>query len=375
MHVLIIPSWYITPELPDSGIFFREKALALAKAGVNTGVVYVDVSAAFWRIKLRKGRFWCWQKKRDTAGIQTLRLDGLGLPITWPLGFWIYQKMVQKLIDRYKEEFGRPDVIHTHGFWAAAACKGRDVPVVYTEHLTFVQEQRLSDFQVRLLQEATNQSALVTAVGTALAHSLNALTDAQVKVIPNLVDTVLFSPGTRPELFTFVVVGDLIPRKLPLIILEAFKNIREKQTIKLKFVGEGPMRKELEHHCRDHGLWSDVEFCGRLSKEGVVHQLQQSSCLIMCSETETFGVAIIEAMSCGLPVIASCCGGPVDIVTDATGILIPAGDSDALENAMEVMIRDQKNYLPEIIRNYVLGHFDHQLIAEKWMMEYKKIIS
>lgn len=376
MHVLLIPSWYVTPEFPDSGIFFREKALALHAAGCKMGVLYVEVSPALWRTKLTKGRWWKTQMYTD-EGVHTIRTDGLNLPLKWPLGLAIYEQQALSLFKKYVAQHGRPDILHAHSFWSAYIAQRLKekygIPFVYTEHLTLIQEGILSQKHIKILQIGAKNADYVTAVSTGLASALRQLIPNQVQVIPNLVNTSFFAPGQRNERFTYLIVGDLIPRKAPLLVMEAFAKLQHTDT-KLVFVGEGPLRGEMEQLIRAKQLTDRVVLLGRLSANGVRDALQEASCLLLASKSETFGVVVIEAMSCGLPVIATRSGGPDDIITPQTGILIDPENEHQLITAMDYVYFHPEKYPPEVTREYVINHFGHQKIAEQWIALYQKIV-
>ncbi len=78
----------------------------------------------------------------------------------------------------------------------------------------------------------------------------------------------------------------------------------------------------------------------RVNRKEVLQLIDQSHCLVLCSEIETFGVVLIESLSRGKPVIATRCGGPESIVNSENGLLCAAGDVDALSKTM-LQIKEQ----------------------------------
>lgn len=367
MHVLIIPSWYVTPELPDSGIFFREKALALQTAGCRVGVLYVDLSPTDWKTKLQKGR-WHQTRQYSDEGVATFRTDGLGLPLKWTLGRRKYLAEIRRLFEHYVAQNGLPDLIHAHSFWAGYAAiqlkRRYGIPFVYTEHLTLIQRGLMTPLYRRLVESTKTEAALTTAVSRALAESMG----AGVQVVPNLVNTDFFIPAPTDD-FRFLVVGDLIPRKSPRLIISAFQLSGLSEPTRLVFIGDGPLRSDLEKMAAG---WP-VEFRGRQVAADVRTALQSASCLILASDTETFGVVLIEAMSCGIPCIATRCGGPEDIITEETGILVEKDRPEALAQAM-AQVYQQKNYFDRaIIRQSAITRFGHKKVAQQWISLYHNI--
>ena len=142
--------------------------------------------------------------------------------------------------------------------------------------------------------------------------------------------------------------------------------VQEGHTVRLRIVGDGPLRRDLQRQVRRLDLEDRVEFSGYLPRDQVPRELYRSHCLVMPSDLETFGLALVEAMACGRPVIATRCGGPEDIVTPETGLLIPAGDAEALYQAMRRMMDRYTDYDPAILRNYARETFSPQVYAETW---------
>ena len=120
MKILIIPTWYVTPQRPDSGIFFREQALALQKAGCEVGVLYDDQTFADLWHKIKTFQFYQKQAYTD-AGIPTFRIDGIGLPVRFARGQKRLLRNIGHLFDDYCHAHGQPDVLHAHGYPAAFA--------------------------------------------------------------------------------------------------------------------------------------------------------------------------------------------------------------------------------------------------------------
>jgi len=85
--------------------------------------------------------------------------------------------------------------------------------------------------------------------------------------------------------------------------------------------------------------------------------IRDHDALVLSSQVETFGVVLIEAMSAGLPVIATKCGGPESIVLPETGMLVESNDKNKLFNAMRIMIENYDNYDSKIIRQIAINTY------------------
>ena len=130
------------------------------------------------------------------------------------------------------------------------------------------------------------------------------------------------------------------------MLLEAFAAaFRAHPGIRLVIAGSGALMDALKLQCQSLGIGEQVEFSGMLDRASLRLRLTEADVFVLPSLFETFGVVVIEAMSCGKPVIATVCGGPEHIVDGSTGLLIPAGDAEALSRAMLQMYEGAGFYL------------------------------
>ena len=93
--------------------------------------------------------------------------------------------------------------------------------------------------------------------------------------------------------------------------------------------------------------------------------MQQSHCLVVSSQQETFGVVAIEAMSCGIPVVSTKCGGPEEIINSQTGILCEVNNEQSLFESMKEM--SQRSWNSETIRRYVESNYSSASYANKML--------
>jgi glycosyltransferase involved in cell wall biosynthesis len=142
-------------------------------------------------------------------------------------------------------------------------------------------------------------------------------------------------PGCQAQSGDYALfIGRLSPDKGVVTLLTGWQRLQVR--IPLRIIGGGPERDSLEAHATQMGL-SDVRFLGQLPRDEVIAALKEARCLVFTSECyETFGMAIIEAFACGVPVIASRLGAIQEIVDDGrTGLHFNPGDPDDLAAKVE----------------------------------------
>jgi glycosyltransferase involved in cell wall biosynthesis len=135
--------------------------------------------------------------------------------------------------------------------------------------------------------------------------------------------------------FVFLCVARLSPEKGQALLLEAFaKAFSGIPEIRLRLVGDGPSLSDLKQLSRSLGVAAQVDFVGALSSDRVRAEMQAADALVLASRFETFGVVVIEALACGLPVVCTASGGPDHLVEPSNGLLVRCGDAAALCEAL-----------------------------------------
>jgi glycosyltransferase involved in cell wall biosynthesis len=137
-------------------------------------------------------------------------------------------------------------------------------------------------------------------------------------------------------------------------------------TVRLRLVGDGPLRGELERLCAARAIGGQVEFLGVLSSEQVRDELATADAFVLASDAETFGVAVIEALACGCPAIVTASGGPEHLVNAANGLVIPPRDPEALRAALIRMRQQAGHYDRSAIRAAALDLYSPEAFARRF---------
>ena len=255
------------------------------------------------------------------------------------------------------EEFGI-DVVHAHYAipHAAAAVMARDMvrrvtpPVVVTTlHGTDVTLVGLDRAYLRTTQHSIERSDVVTAVSRYLAdYTVNEMgVRRDVRVVPNMVDHTRFAPRAMPELRLryahpderlIVHVSNFRPVKRTLDVIRIFERVA-KVGARLLMIGDGPDRPEAVALAAELGLGGRVSFLGSFPR--IEDLLAVSDLFLLPSSQESFGLAALEAMASGVPVVASRVGGVPEVVLDGeTGVLCEVGDVDGMAEAAVGLLTD-----------------------------------
>jgi glycosyltransferase involved in cell wall biosynthesis len=203
----------------------------------------------------------------------------------------------------------------------------------------------------------------------------------QIEVIHYGLAAPQFEEKSRAELgipeghVVLITVGRLIKRKALDGLLMALSKL-ERGDVRLLITGEGPEEKHLRDLSEGLGLSPRVEFLGAIWGERKFQYLAASDIFVLPSVHEGFGLVFLEAMHCGLPVIASSTGGQTDFLKDGeTGFLVPVGDVDALAERIARLIEDSA--LRERISRFNQEHvksFHISGVAERYEALFSEVV-
>jgi glycosyltransferase involved in cell wall biosynthesis len=255
------------------------------------------------------------------------------------------------------------------------------INTIYGEEVYLAKRYHMQ-FALRWL---VNNSSKTVAISSA---TIKACVDAgmdedKLEVIPFGVDTEFFRPIDVPktdDLFQVLSVGYLIERKGHEYLIKAMKEIViQRDDVRLKIVGSGPLEEKLKKFIQDLGLNNFVKIIKNVSDDDLLRLYNSSDVFVLPAvvdsqgNTEGLGVVLLEAMACGIPVIGSNIGGIPDIIQDRqTGLLVREKDVLELFQSLNMLIKNPSYREKLATKGYdqVSEKFSWEKVVETYLESY-----
>lgn len=284
-----------------------------------------------------------------------------------------------------------PDLIHAHcaypdGLAAVEYGRRLGLPAVITVHGHDVRElPGIRPHWRNLVVQALEQAVVVIANGRDLYERVLDLgiPSHKVETIPNGVDCQVFNndfarqPGAGG--WRLLYVGRIDPRKGIAVLLEAMAVLRSKRDdVRLKLIGGNPasgLSDRFRRQTEKLGLQSCVEFLEEVPWDQIPQHMAEADVFVLPSLYESFGVVLVEAMACGLPIVATRCGGPSELVEEETGRLVEVADVKGLAEALDELIQDHRSFDREAIRRCAEQKYDYRHVAARIHKVYETVLA
>lgn len=366
MNILMIPSWYGTKKAPLLGSFYKEQAEELAARGHRVAVLYAEVGGSFRPADN--------QRMHDVVnGVETYIWVKPNLTPRWEKGRCLQRtRMLEKMYRQLEKTWGRPDVVNLRsslqGYEAVTLCRRHRLPLFFMEHSSFVVTEGEGSAARKRLYAVMDAANVNACVGSRLMAVMQPY-KADTRLIPDFVDERRFFIRDKEDPnapFTFAAMGQLRPIKGHDTLIRAFARLRQltDRPVRLRIAGSGGLREYLQGIIHEEGLEDVCHLVGNIPREQVVDFMNDCDCFVCSSRTEMLSCVLHECAACGRPAIGTMCGGPQDILTEETGMLVPVDDVEAMAQAMLTMLDKASTYDRQAIRRHIIDKFGRDTVCD-----------
>lgn len=364
MKVLFLTPWY--PHRHDAmvGLFVRKHAQAVARQGVDVGVLSIH---NFFATGSKTFSSQCIMHNE----IEDKVVEGVREVVIYTNkgGAWGEVQAMKQLWQYWHERYGKPDVVHVNvltkqGLLAWWLKRKYGVPYVVMEHWSGYLPEN-GDYRgwmrKKISKMIVKQAKAVLPVSVKLMNAMKqcGLKHNNWQIVPNVVDDFFYSRDTacrvrsearsvREGKFRFLHVSCFDNRaKNTLAIVEAVEQLsKQRNDFEMIMVGTGQdifFTRCLSDNYKleSRGL---IKFTGEQTPEQVKEWMDASDCFVLFSNYETAAVVLEEAAACGLPIISTPVGIAEELIDETTGIIVPIKDVNSLIEAMSAMIDNVENY-------------------------------
>jgi N-acetyl-alpha-D-glucosaminyl L-malate synthase BshA len=276
------------------------------------------------------------------------------------------------------------ELVHTHyaiphAVSAWMATEGA-IPLVHTLHGTDVTLLGLDPAYQTLTSKALKRAAAVTAVSQNLATQANRYFGICPQVISNAVDAEHFKPNrerrrlfAQDNEFLLVHASNFRPIKRVDDLVHAFAKVRSKVKARLVLVGSGPERADAMRIANTLGVDESVSSITTTAAPEEV--IGAADLFLLASEYESFGQSALEALACGVPVVATRVGGIPEWLVPEVGRLVDFGDLEGYaQTVVDLLLDPQLPHMRHQARQFARERFNPEKITQQYEQVYQKAL-
>ena len=379
-NVLFLSSWYPNRIKPTHGNFVFQHAFASAKFN-HVHLIYVCLDES-----LKQAEELVYSSEPFPTSI--IYLSKSRIPILGSV--WNYLRILLcylRYLKKLKKDGFHPDIVHANvvypiGFVAWLVKKIHRIPYVITEHWTVYHhssQAKLGFWQRKMTIFSANRAASILPVSENLAQAMRSFgINSEMKVVYNAIDTDVFVPKEKIKNkgIQLVHVSSLDPiQKNPLLLLEAFEQILlTHPNAQLNIISDGDFHF-FQPEIQRLGISDHVIFHGIKDAKGIAQLLQQANLFVLTSRFENLPCVLIEARSCGVPVVSTNVGGIDEIIQANDGVLVPTEDIGALVAAINQQIERLSSYQSDDMHKRASELFSYNAIGKEFTQIYESILT
>jgi len=397
--ILVLSPWYPTVKAPAMGVFVREQSELMAEdfdvrvlLGKPKSISLLNFILCKIRTKYLHGKLvseisdyeLCPPKASQVTYYHSEQLEVQH-------NLYLMKECFKTALTYLIEEEGwKPDLIHAHvanngGIIGNYLGKFFEIPIIVTEHTGNFLLHKLPTHLSNLMIKTLNEVDAVLAVGSRqkqLMHLHEIL--RPIMVIGNLVDETKFVIGNIKKIEKFRILTIARPsyeKDLTTFIYAIKELILVGNTDIIVTIILGASKeaattsKDYEQMCKDLKIYQFFHFQYIIARDKIASYYQNCDIFVSSSIVESFSVAIIEAMACGIPVVSTKNGGAEDIIQENNGLLVPVQDFKAMAEAILKVKNKEIIFEPEIVRNSVIHRFGKQSFKNRIKAIYEQVIN
>lgn len=314
-RIMMVPSWFPSNLAPGRGAYFSSWIAATQATGGQVSIVapnLISLRDLAPRRLVSRGTtrgMPQWAKQARSPRVFAVPGRRASTHRRW-------ERAAERAISEIVESTSSDYLFHVHSAWRAGEpvrqwADRLDSPVVVSEHLSTISRIAGTETGItRRLRAVYQHADFLTAVSSDLAAAVSLIADRDCHVLPNPINTDLFSPGGLGESGTgplrLLAVGGLTRIKRFDLLISAVSLLRSRGNVcELRIAGDGPLLGQLKAHAAREGVGRQVKFLGHVKATDLVAQYRWAQMFVSSSEIETFGVAIAEALATGTPAVVT----------------------------------------------------------------------
>jgi L-malate glycosyltransferase len=375
-HILFLTQWYPTRQSPVNGIFIQEHARAIS---IYNQVTVLHIQGISTSPGPRMN-----PTMESDQGMTTYRLAYAKSPIpktTWIRQYFAVDQIVRLLINAPSPpELIQANIYNTAGL-AVFLGSRYNLPVILSENASTYPRDLFSKTQIFRIRFLLNQMDLILPVTENLKHHmLRYKIRGPYRCIPNTVNTRLFFPdrdkiNRQSRIYRMLAVAGLNEVKGIDFLLKAVARLSQiRNDFELLIVGDGPERDTLNTLVSSLNISEFVRFAGQLGKNEISEIMRSSDLMVLTSRWDNQPVVLLEAMACGLPVLASEVGGIPEIVKPFCGVLVPPGDLQRIAQGLNHILNNLGEYDSRRIAEYAAQTYSYETVGKMFSDVYSEVI-
>jgi glycosyltransferase involved in cell wall biosynthesis len=388
--ILVVPSWYPSPEFPARGTFFREQALLMSNSFDMR--VLVAEPQKNWKGLFSSANRRIAQRKDESTVVYSFKVYDIPfLPskVRFKLKLWQYANALKQIIE---QENWKPDMLHAHstffaGIFAFSLWKKFAIPFTTTEHSPLDMDIHIVSKQVKYyaleaLQKATPLMAVSYSRRREIIWHLPLINPG---VIGNLVSEDHFQyvpkPAANPFRVLIIAHASLIKDLNTFFKVAAILSERFKEKVAFDVIGfngwGGNNDKQIQTLAAKYGVLENCHLRGTVSRDEIVGYYHRAHAFVLTSIAEGMPVSVLEALATGTPVFSTRCGGAEEVVTDFCGRICEIKDAEAMANHLSDLIENKTAFDGARMSEYIFGLYGktafHNAVKKQYNMGLKKI--